>query len=445
MEETPRTGECDQGHLEHLRFLQNMDRVDRSITGATDLRQMLRNVIKTVFSIFDCDRAWLLYPCDPSAPFFKIPMEHTRPEYPGALALDLEVPMAPDMIMDIQAALDSDEPMVAGGGNERPMNVITREQFSVQTQIFSAIYPKVGEPWLIGMHQCSRERTWTEQERQLLKEIGRRVADGLTGMLILRDLQQHRDHLEELVEARTAELRQSNRQLQSVNAELESFSYSVSHDLRAPVRIITGMSELLRKKCSEKLEPRELELVDLISDNSRTMGQLIDDLLAFSRTGRQEMRCSEIELEPLVRHAFDQGMALDPDREVHLQIGPLPVVQADRALLKQVLTNLISNAVKFTGHEERGVIQVGAASGEAGEIVIQVKDNGVGFNEDHAESLFGVFKRLHRADEFEGTGIGLALVQRIIERHGGRVWAESNLGQGATFSFSLPAVPPDAR
>lgn len=440
MDETNTTDPTEE-RLEHLRFLQHMDRVDRSITGSSDLQQMLSSVLETVYSIFQCDRAWLLFPCDPEAPSFHVPMEHNRPEYPGALELNLDVPMSPDLAVDLQAALDADAPVVAGGDHRRPVNETTQEHFSVQSQIFAAIFPKVGSPWLIGMHQCSRARTWTTEERQLFKEVGRRVADGLTSMLMLRDLQRHRDHLEQLVEARTAELQQSNHQLKSVNAELESFSYSVSHDLRAPVRIITGMSQLLKKQCSDKLEPRELELVDLISDNAQTMGQLINDLLTFSRSGRQEMELSEVEVEPLVRRAFDQCLALAPGRGVRLEVGALLPVLADRALLKQVLVNLIANAVKFTAHEEDAVVEVGSEAGESGEVVLNVRDNGVGFDQRRADLIFGVFKRLHRADEFEGTGIGLALVQRIVERHGGRVWAEGKLGEGATFHFSLPAAP----
>ncbi len=427
--------------LEHLRFLQQMDRVDRSITGSSDLQQMLSNVLETVYSIFQSDRAWLLYPCDPDAPSFHVPMEHNRPEYPGALELNLEVPMAPDLASDLAAALASEGPVVAGGGHRRPVNESTREHFSVESQIYTAIYPKVGAPWCIGMHQCSHARTWTTVERQLFKEIGRRVADGLTGMLILRDLQRHRDQLEQLVEERTAELRRSNRQLKSVNDELESFSYSVSHDLRAPVRIISGMSQLLKKQCSDRLEPRELELVDLIGDNARTMGQLIEDLLTFSRTGRQEMELSEVEVKPMVQRAFDQCLALAPERSVRLEVGELPPVLGDRSLLTQVVVNLVSNAVKFTAHEDDALVQVDSVAGDAGEVVVRVRDNGVGFDPRRVELLFGVFKRLHRADEFEGTGIGLALVQRIIERHGGRVWAEGEPGAGAAFHFSLPAAP----
>jgi signal transduction histidine kinase len=237
--------------------------------------------------------------------------------------------------------------------------------------------------------------------------------------------------LEKRVADRTAKL-------QSANEELESFAHSVSHDLRAPLRHIDGFIELLQKKTAASLDQQCRHYMETISDSARKMGILIDDLLSFSRMGRKAMSLQGVALDPLVR---DVVLELEPDaagRDIDWHIGDLPVVNGDKAMLRLVLVNLVSNALKFTRPRPQAKIEIGSQSGQNSETVIFVRDNGVGFDMTYADKLFGVFQRLHRADEFEGTGIGLANVRRIIARHGGRTWAESQPGQGAVFYFSLP-------
>ncbi len=236
--------------------------------------------------------------------------------------------------------------------------------------------------------------------------------------------------LEQRVADRTA-------QLQSANRELESFAYSVSHDLRAPLRAIDGFSKMLVRDVSENLGPEERRKFQIIRDSAQKMGQLIDDLLAFSRLGRQAVSLADIDMEDLVRQVWKECLAVGAERQMELKVDRLPWALGDSALIRQVLSNLLSNAVKFTKPRERAVIEVGGWR-EDGESVYYVKDNGVGFDMRYRDKLFGVFQRLHGADEFEGTGVGLALVQRIIHRHGGRVWAEGKEDEGATFYFSLP-------
>jgi signal transduction histidine kinase len=227
-------------------------------------------------------------------------------------------------------------------------------------------------------------------------------------------------------------------QLEAANRELESFSYSVSHDLRAPLRAINGFSHIMLEEYSMRLDDEGRRLLDLITANTGKMSQLIDDLLDFSRQSRVRMVCVPLDLAELAAAVFKELKNLEKSRHIEFKVGVLPVACGDRSLLRQVLLNLLSNAVKFTRTRERARIEL---SGQAikGEIVCQVKDNGVGFDMEYVDKLFGVFQRLHGADEFEGTGVGLAIVQRIIQRHGGRVWAESKGGKGATFFFSLPA------
>ncbi len=187
--------QAEEKRLAYLSLLENLEKVNRVIQQATDLEQMLRGVIDLVFSIFDSDRAWLFYPCDPDAPSFRVPIERARPEYPGALALNIDVPMAPGQADDCRIALESDGPVAFGPGFDRPMSLETARDFSVQSQMFMAIYPKVGKPWLFGIHQCSHTRVWTEEEQRLYKEIGRRISDGLSTLLFLRNLQESEEQL----------------------------------------------------------------------------------------------------------------------------------------------------------------------------------------------------------------------------------------------------------
>jgi PAS domain S-box-containing protein len=236
--------------------------------------------------------------------------------------------------------------------------------------------------------------------------------------------------LEERVRRRTVEL-------ETVNKELESFSYSVSHDLRAPLRHIEGYVELVVRHAGQTLNEKSRAHLQTVSESVTEMGQLIDDLLDFSRMGKVEMRQTTIELDPIVGETI-----ADLDREIRgrnvvWKRGPLPRVHADGALMKQVFVNLISNAVKYTRPRDPAEIEIGCAHEKNGEAVLFVHDNGVGFDMKYADKLFGVFQRLHHADEFEGTGVGLATVQRIISRHGGRIWAEAALNGGATFFFTL--------
>ena len=227
-------------------------------------------------------------------------------------------------------------------------------------------------------------------------------------------------------------------QLQAANEELGAFSYSVSHDLRAPLRQVMGFVRLLEQDAGSSLSEKSSRYLTIISESAKRMGRLIDDLLAFSRVGQTELRKTEVNLGELVRETLGDLESETKERKIVIAIDPLPAVWADRALLRLVLVNLLSNAVKFTAARAEANIKIGCAPEENGETVIFIRDNGAGFNPKYTEKLFGVFQRLHSEAEFEGTGIGLANVQRIILRHGGRVWAEGIVEGGATFYFSIP-------
>ena len=232
------------------------------------------------------------------------------------------------------------------------------------------------------------------------------------------------------------DLRRRADELTAANKELEAFSYSVSHDLRAPLRAMNGFSRILAEEYGPQFPPEARRYIGMVRDNAQQMGQLVDDLLRFSRLSRQPLTLQTVAPADLVRQTVEELQGDLEGRQVELRVGDLPDCQADPALLKQVFANLLGNALKFTRHREVAVIEVDCRD-EAGETVYYIRDNGVGFDPRFGHKLFGVFQRLHRAEDYDGTGVGLAIVQRIVHRHGGRIWAEGELDRGATFSFTL--------
>jgi light-regulated signal transduction histidine kinase (bacteriophytochrome) len=227
-------------------------------------------------------------------------------------------------------------------------------------------------------------------------------------------------------------------ELESSVKELDSFSYSVSHDLRAPLRAIDGFSKILEEDYAAILDVEGRRVIGVIRSEAQRMGRLIDDLLTFSRLGRQRVESVAIDMNAMARRVFDELVAMEPGRTIHLNLHPIPPAFGTEAMIRQLWINIIGNAVKFTGKRNVAEIEIGFTTGESGEHVYFVKDNGAGFDMRYVDKLFGVFQRLHTSEEFPGTGVGLALVMRIINRHGGRVWAEGEMNKGATFHFTIP-------
>jgi signal transduction histidine kinase len=259
----------------------------------------------------------------------------------------------------------------------------------------------------------------------MLAEIERRALDleaSNAEVLLLNS------RLDGRVKERTAEL-------ESANRELESFSYSVSHDLRSPLRAIDGYSQMLEEDYAEKLDDEGRRLLGVVRQSSKHMAHLIDDLLRFSQLGRKPLALAPLDMQALAQEVVAELSPAHP--KARIEVGPLPAAAGDRSLLRQVWTNLVSNALKYSSLRTLPYVEIGGRA-EDSENVYWVRDNGAGFDMKYYEKLFKVFQRLHRAEEFEGTGVGLAIVQRVVSRHGGRVWAESGLGEGAVFRFAFP-------
>jgi signal transduction histidine kinase len=248
-------------------------------------------------------------------------------------------------------------------------------------------------------------------------------------IIILREIER-RKRIQRAIEKSAA-------QLELTNKELESFSYSVSHDLRSPLRAIDGYSRMFEEDFADRLDEEGLRLLSVIRASSKKMGQLIDDLLSFSRMGRKTVEAATVDMNALVNDVWFEVSGGAEQKDVHLIKGTLPNVWGDRALLRQVLVNLLSNAIKYSGNKPEQLIEISAQE-YPHEVVYSVRDNGVGFDMRFYNKLFGVFQRLHTEKEFPGTGVGLAIAQRVIVRHGGRIWAESKLGEYTIFHFSLP-------
>lgn len=238
------------------------------------------------------------------------------------------------------------------------------------------------------------------------------------------------------LEKRITEL---TRQLQEAAKDLENFSYSISHDLRAPLRAIDNFSSILLSEYGEKLDPEGRRLIGVVRRNASRMGTLIRDILAFAHAGDRDLILADIDLQGLVNDVIEELKPAFAGRQVHFSLGPLPHITADTALIRKVWTNLLANAIKFTRPREVAEIEI-TAQVSGSEVICCVKDNGVGFEPEYGHKLFGIFQRLHDTEEFEGTGIGLGIVKRSIDKHGGRVWAEGTPGSGAAFYFSLPTA-----
>jgi signal transduction histidine kinase len=402
----------------------------------------------------------------------------------GADQVRQDMKELPDLIVDDpreRKATQRLEPLIAARLAELADGIEVRRQSGLPAGVEAVARANNGEKWMgqiaaqIGEMRATQELLLSRRQEtaaastrkiKVVIVLGNALAVLIllvkgfvihweTGMrnLAEQDLKQANERLEgrtSELETRTAELLASNKKLENrtaelleANVEMESFAYSVAHDLRAPLRHIAGYSNVLTQDYGPQLGGEGRRYLGKLVDGAQRMGRLVDDLLNLSKIGRQELALEATPLELLVRQAVEELAPEGPGREIEWRIGDLFIAKCDPGLMRQVFVNLLSNAVKYSGKREHAVIEVGQVM-QNGERVVFVRDNGVGFEMQYAGKLFGVFQRLHKAGDFEGTGVGLAIVQRIIRKHGGRIWAEAELDKGATFFFTLgtPEINP---
>jgi signal transduction histidine kinase len=417
------------------RALQIMSQADKALVQAQDEDALLRELCRVVARFGGYRRCWVGYAAQDAGrsirPMAQVGYEDGWLETLGLTWLEQERGGSP-----MGRAIRDGAPVLEKNLPADPEALHQSAAQEGDTALIALPIKSHGNTLgVLAIYAAEPER-FDKHEMRLLVEL---VADLGYCIHALRDrveLDRHRLQLEDLVEQRTTELVETHR-------ELESFSYSISHDLRAPLRHVQGYAELLGSDAGSTLSSEGRRYLEVIAGAGREMGELLDELLAFLRINRAEMRVAPLDLGALVRAGIRDLEPGTQGRNIAWKVAPLPAASGDAAMLKQVFASLLGNAVKYTRPRDHAEIEIGSAGQEDGRVVVFVRDNGVGFDMQYADKLFGMFQRLHRVDEFEGTGIGLATVRRIIARHGGRVWAEGRPGEGATFSFTLgPAHGP---
>ena len=411
--------EAEAALRQYAQRLENLREIDQAILSAQSPKAIAEAALQRMWHVVPCVRSSVVLFND----------DHTEGEvlayfYDGDTRLgnDLRFPIEAFRVTD--AARQGNAEVVPDIKAVEPTPILQRLKDEGIRSYVSI--PLMVDDRLIGQVNLGADQrgAFGDEYLRVAREAANQIAIAIRQARLLEQVQEQTERLEQRVAERTA--------------ELESFTYSVSHDLRTPLRAIDGFARLLREQYAHKLDDEGQRLLDVVYDSAQKMGTLIDGLLALSRMGRRDMRRQTVDMEGLARDVVDDVLRTEPDRPIDVDIKDLPHARGDRSMLQQVFANLLSNAVKFTRNESPAKIFV-RGEVQDDEVVFTVKDNGTGFDMAYASKLFGVFQRLHDASDFEGTGVGLAIVERIVKRHDGRVWAEGTEGEGATFAFALPA------
>lgn len=424
-----------------LHYFECLDRVTRVFAQATDVEELIRQTLGIVLEIFACDRAWLLFPCDPDAGSWRIVYEATRPERPGALAMNVDFPMDRSIAALFREALKTPDPVTYGV--HRPHPWVDAPNFDIRSQIHIALRPRRGLPWLLGLHQCSYARDWTPEEARLFHEIAQRLADALTNILYTRELEQTAQALRDS----EALLRKSEAALREADRRKDEFLGMLSHELRNPLAPIRNSLYILERADPGSEQARRAQAV--IARQVRHMTRLVDDLLDITRIarGKIQLKRERIELGELVQRTIEdhrtEFMASGCDLEVAVAKEAL-WADVDATRIAQVLGNLLHNAVKFT--PRGGKIEV-SLDRDRDVALIRVRDTGIGIAADMLQKVFEPFTQADTSLDRSsgGLGLGLAFVKGLVEMHGGSVSAASEgAGRGATFTISLPLVAQEA-
>ena len=418
---------------DHVHHLESLAALGKAINEAQNMALMMDNAMKVTLGVFKCDRAWLLYPCDPKAPGWRVPIEVTTPEYLGARILNTDIPMNPAISEIMRDTLSATGPLALGTAYEHKVPAMIAEQFSVQSQITMAIYPKIGKPWVFGLHQCSYARKWTENEFSLFREFGQRVAQSLGLFLSLDELQKAKEKAD------------------SANRTKSQFIASMSHEIRTPMNAIIGLTHLALRT---KPEPRQHDYLSKILSSASALLGIINDILDFSKieAGKLDMEHTRFLLSDVMENlsallapvAEGKGIeilfATDPD-------VPLALM-GDSLRLGQVLINLTSNAIKFTDFGEI-IIAVKLAGMDENRVKLRfaVRDTGIGLTQKQIAGLFRPFTQADASTtrEYGGTGLGLAICKRLTEMMNGDISVTSQPGHGSIFTFTAEFGRPAAK
>jgi len=437
-------------HARSERALQAMDTVNKIIAPATDLDDMLDRVLAEILDIFGCDRAWLLYPCDPDAATWHVPKERTRPQWPGALAEGVEVPMDEFSASVMGVAVNSAD-VIRFDSQINPFSEFkgVQARFHIRSQLVMAIHPKIDKPWLMGIHHCEEIQTYTDADCDLFEALCGRVGDGLSSLLHNRRAIDVERSLNAELETRLKELEVIQEKAEAANRAKSEFLSSMSHELRTPLNAIIGFSDMIKHEVHGSVQPVSYQgYANDINTSGNHLLALINKVLDMSRieAGEYTIYIEELELTELINEVFDMLRSRADEGSVSLDVKILADttrVNADRLTTKQILINLLTNAIKFT--QEGGAATV-CVSRSVSEVIVEVIDDGIGMSVEEVERALEPFVQIEREKgrHHEGTGLGLALVKNFAGLQGGGFSLESGEGKGTKATFTMPVADTDS-